>query len=266
VAKSTVGLNGFLTFQFSAAGYRTRVTAGSGIAALTVELTSLVVLRSASPLSSVSTSSAVSPFRLAQVGVMSPGDTAAAQRSSELDCGVGGSMATRFGTIVTAPLIPRQSKGRGPAPPPTTGQSQNPLFGPSRQYKTNSDKEGKTVDKIKETAKCSRVVGWGGSTNFSSTDAKGIPSNLVINPPLYPTSTGGTCLGCSSTSHFNGCVSVLCCSPSRDMSLVAGSRDKSPVTATSPPSTSLSSSCRCCSSSVCLCRDYEKTQGCKPCK
>ena len=186
-------------------------------------------------------------------------------------------MATRFGTIVTAPLIPRQSKGRGPTPPPTTGQSsspsssQHPLFGPSRQYKTNSDKEGKTVDKIKEKAKCSRVVGWGGSTSFPGTDAKGIPSNLVINPPLYPTSTGGTCLGCSSTSYFNGCVSGLCCSPSRDMSLVAGPRDKSPVasplTATSPPSTCLSSSCRCCClPSVCLCRDYEETQGCKPCK
>jgi hypothetical protein len=62
-------------------------------------------------------------------------------------------------------------------------------------------------------------------------------------------------------------LSIVCCSPSRDMSLVAGSRDTSLVALPLPASSSSPSVCsstfcsRCLSHSVCLCRDYEKPQG-----
>jgi hypothetical protein len=158
-----------------------------------------------------------------------------------------------------------------PIPPPTTYQSgrSSPFFAPLRQHKKksvlqNEEKDGKKVEK--EELKCSRlVVGWGGYTNFPEdcADVGGSPSNLV--------SKGGTRLGCSSTSSFTGCSSCVC-SPSRDTSLVAGSSDmfRTPASLTasssaspsssSPAPTSLSSRCRCVPS-VCLCRDYEKTQG-----
>ena len=170
------------------------------------------------------------------------------------------------------PLIPSESKG-GSNPPSSTSQSAascslltspsllfaSPLRGPSRtrQYKNRQNKDGKTVDKEQEL-KCSRVEGWGGYINFSGTDARGLPSNLFT--------MGGTRLGCSSSSSSSGCLSSLCCFPSRDSSgVLAGSIDSSrvalPQPASEPPSTRLSSPCRCCLPSVCLCRDYEKTQG-----
>jgi hypothetical protein len=198
--------------------------------------------------------------------------------STGLHCGVGGSMATRLETIFTAPVIPSESEGEAHSSPSTSQPAalssllppsssvfpHSPLFGQSRQCKIQTDKESKTVDKEKD--KCNRVAGWGGYTNFSGTDAKGIPSNLVFNHPLSPTSTGGTRLGCSSSTYFNGCSpSLCCCSPSRDMPLVAGS-DMSLVALPRPasvssPSSCLSISCRRCFRSVCLCRDQEKPQG-----
>jgi hypothetical protein len=205
------------------------------------------------------------------VGVTFPGDTAAVQTtspSSKLDCGVGG--AIRSGTVVSAPLIPRLGEGRGPNPPSTTGQSstppssnlftENPLCGPLRQYRKQQNKGRKTSDRTKKKQNAEAVVGWGGYNLIPSTDAKGIPSNLV-----FP--TGGTRLGCSSTSPSNCCANLCSCSPCRDTSLVAGSRDMSPggiaTTGSTPsPSTCLSVICSCrLSPSVCLCRDYEKTQG-----
>ena len=121
-------------------------------------------------------------------------------------------------------------------------------YRPAHQCEIQTDKESKTVDKEKD--KCNRVVGWGGYTNLSGTDAKGNPSNLVFNHPLSPTSTGGTRLGCSSCTYFNGCSpSLCCCSPSRDMSPVAGSRDTS---LTNPALKSSPSSCRSGSFVACL--------------
>ena len=216
--------------------------------------------------------------RLASVGACLPGDNATVQRS-RLECGLGGA-ATRFETVIKhAPVIPGQSEGRGLTPPSTTDQSaspstfEKPCYVPSRQYKANANKEEQTIeskqlDKERKTVdkeQASNAVGWwaGGTLNISrkGTDAKGIPSNLIINPPLYPTSSSGTRVGCSSSSHFNGCAFV-CCSPSRDTSLVAGSRDTSLTNPAlkSSPSSCRSGSCRCVSS-VCLCRDYEKPQG-----
>jgi len=181
---------------------------------------------------------------------------------------VGG--AIRSGTVVTAPLIPRLGEGRGPNPPSTTGQSFTPpsssLFtapstsSPLRQYRKQQNKGRKTSDRTKKKQNAEAVVGWGGYNLIPGTDAKGIPSNIV-----FP--TGGTCLGCSSTSLSNGCADLCSCSPCRDTSLVAGSRDMSPggvaTTGSTPsPSTCPSDVCSCClSPSVCLCRDYEETQG-----
>ena len=190
---------------------------------------------------------------------MSPGETAA-----DLS-GVGG-------TVVTAPVIPWQSKGK---PPSTTGQSFSPSTSTSplcvpvlRRSKQRQNKDGKTKERIKKKNRnAEEVAGRRGSNLIPEVDANGIPSNLFIHPPLYPTSTGGTRLGCSSISSSNGCRNV-CCSPCTDTSLVAGPRDTSLVGSsattgsTSSPSVSFSSACRSClSPSVCLCRDYEEPQG-----
>ena len=153
-------------------------------------------------------------------------------------------------TTVSGP-VPSESEGEAHSSPSSqlaahssllTASSslipQSPLFfGQSRQCKIQTDKESKTVDKEKD--KCNRVAGWGGYINFSGTDAKGIPSNLVFTHPLSPTSTGGTRLGCSSSTYFNGCSpSLCCCSPPRDLSLVAGSSDMSLVASPRPASVS----------------------------
>ena len=173
-------------------------------------------------------------------------------------------MTTRLETIFTAPVIPSESEGEAHSSPSTSQLAahssllpafsvfpQSPLFGQSRQCKIQTDKESKTVDKEKD--KCNRVAGWGGYTNFSGTDAKGIPSNLVFTHPLSPTSTGGTRLGCSSSTYFNGCSPSLCCSsPSRDMPLVAGS-DMSLVALPRPASVSSPSSLYFLSSLFSLC-------------
>ena len=218
---------------------------------------------SSSSLSSLSAfSSSFTPLpipRLTQVGVTSPGKTAA------VHSGVG----------VAAPVIPCESEGT--QVPSTTGQSFSPststlfsvpLCGPLRQFSTpeQQNKDGKTLDRTKKKQNAEEVAGRRGYNLIPGTDAKGIPSNLFIHP-LYPTSTGGTRLGCSPISSSNGCRN-LCCSPCTDASLVAGSRDTSlggriaTTGSTSSPSTCLSNFCRrCLSPSVCLCRDYEETQG-----
>ena len=173
-------------------------------------------------------------------------------------------------TILSAPAIPAQSERRGPfLLQPPTSLVVLVLFSPlcvSTRKKAFCKTKKKMAKVEKEELKCSRlVVGWGGYTNFPEdcADVGGSPSNLV--------SKGGTRLGCSSTSSFTGCSSCVC-SPSRDTSLVAGSSDmfRTPASLTasssaspsssSPAPTSLSSRCRCVPS-VCLCRDYEKTQG-----
>ena len=182
---------------------------------------------------------------------------------------MGGASATRFGTVVTAPLIPRQSEGRGPIlpqPPISLFPLLLLLFSTST-FDPLRIQEDKEKSKPLETKNKQNAVGWraGGAIQISQEDAKGHQSNFIT--PLFPTSTSGTRIGCSSSCSFNGCLSVVCCSPSRDMSLVAGSRDTSLVALPLPASSSSPSVCsstfcsRCLSHSVCLCRDYEKPQG-----
>jgi hypothetical protein len=228
-------------------------------------------------LSSVSSPSTLLP-RLTQVGVTSPGETAAVSALRGWDYGVGGAMTTRLRTIARTPVIPVQSEGRGPILPLTAGQSftppssfpQSPLFDPSvsAMRKNQEEKDRVETQESKKGQNAVAAAGWRGSTNMpnSCTDVKGFPSTLFIHPPLYPTSTGGTRIGCSSPSPCNGC-SLCSCSPSRDTSQVAGSRDTSLVALPQQParlpspSVCLSDGCCCLSPSVCLCRDYEKTQG-----
>ena len=152
--------------------------------------TSVSSSSSFSSLVSVFSSTTLVP-RLTSVGVTSPGETAAVQipaRSSELkdlDCGVGGTSATRFGTVVTAPLIPRQSEGRGPNPPSATDQSFSSPFSfvfPTSTFDPLRIQEDKEKSKPLETKNKQNAVGWraggGGVYKFPK------KTQRVTNPTL----------------------------------------------------------------------------------